>query len=315
MIELVTGGSGSGKSAYAEEHICRIHRIQCRKAGRRVPLFYIAAMIPRDEETGEKIRKHRKNREGKGFRTLEWHMDLDGKLKEMPLPEDACVLLECLSNLTANEMYEEEGAGEDTEDAVVRAIRTLGEHCAALTVVTNEVFSDVSVITDRKNDECGRYKRILGSINQRISLWADQVTEVVFGIPCRVKGGPEINLVTGGAFQGKYRWAVSEYPYTEWTDGEDCPLDILSDIQGMNHFHVFIRRWIEAGKTKEELVDQILERQGKLVLVTDDVGCGLVPVNEQDRIYREAAGRICTQISASAVRVDRVICGLPQRLK
>ena len=39
MLELVTGGSGSGKSAYAEEHICRIHRILSRKAGRKLPLL------------------------------------------------------------------------------------------------------------------------------------------------------------------------------------------------------------------------------------------------------------------------------------
>ena len=82
MLELVTGGSGSGKSAYAEEHICRIHRILSRKAGRKLPLFYIAAMIPRGEETLRKIERHRKMRETKGFQTLEWHTDIAGKIRE-----------------------------------------------------------------------------------------------------------------------------------------------------------------------------------------------------------------------------------------
>ena len=120
MLELVTGGSGSGKSAYAEEHICRIHRILSRKAGTKLPLFYIAAMIPRGEETLRKIERHRKMRETRGFQTLEWYTDIAGKIREKSLPENACVLLECLSNLTANEMYEPEGAGENTADAVKR---------------------------------------------------------------------------------------------------------------------------------------------------------------------------------------------------
>ena len=86
MLELVTGGSGSGKSAYAEEHICRIHRILSRKVGRKLPLFYIAAMIPRGEETLGKIERHRKMRETRGFQTLEWYTDIAGKIREKSLP-------------------------------------------------------------------------------------------------------------------------------------------------------------------------------------------------------------------------------------
>ena len=153
MLELVTGGSGSGKSAYAEEHICRIHRILSRKAGRKLPLFYIAAMIPRGEETLRKIERHRKMRETRGFQTLEWYTDIAGKIREKSLPENACVLLECLSNLTANEIYEPEGAGENAADAVTEGVRMLKDSCAAVVVVTNEVFSEVSSESGGKTDE------------------------------------------------------------------------------------------------------------------------------------------------------------------
>ena len=237
------------------------------------------------------------------------------KIREKSLPENACVLLECLSNLTANEIYEPEGAGENAADAVTEGVRMLKDSCAAVVVVTNEVFSEVSSESGGKTDEMTEYKRILGEINRTLAETADQVTEVVCGIPCGVRGGRELKLVTGGAFQGKYAWASAEYPGLSWTDGGICSLDEIHTFQGMNRFHLFIRRWLEAGREKEELTDLILERQGEIVLVWDEIGCGLVPIDASDREFREAVGRICTELAAEAVRADQLVCGIARRVK
>ena len=225
-------------------------RILSRKVGRNLPLFYIAAMIPRGEETRRKIERHRKMRETKGFQTLEWYTDIAGKIREKPLPENACVLLECLSNLTANEIYEPEGAGKKAADAVAEGVRMLQKKCAAAVVVTNEVFSEVPLESKGETDEMTEYKKILGEINRTLAETADQVTEVVCGIPCGVRGGQKLKLVTGGAFQGKYAWASAEYPGLSWTDGGSCSLDEIHTFQGMNRFHLFIRRWLESGRER-----------------------------------------------------------------
>ena len=86
MMELVTGGSGSGKSAYAESVICGKHRLLCETT-ENAPLYYIADMIPYGRETEKKIKVHRKMRAGKGFVTLEWYVDLPGKLSAPDSPE------------------------------------------------------------------------------------------------------------------------------------------------------------------------------------------------------------------------------------
>ena len=78
MMELVTGGSGSGKSAYAEERICTLHRRLCEERNTEIPLYYIADMIPYGRETEQKIGKHRQQRAGKGFVTLEWYVTCRG---------------------------------------------------------------------------------------------------------------------------------------------------------------------------------------------------------------------------------------------
>ena len=96
MMVLVTGASASGKSRWAENRLMEF-------GGERV---YAATMIPWDAECRERIKRHRKMREKKQFVTVECPLDL----KKLDGIQGKDVLLECLSNLTANEMYREDKA-------------------------------------------------------------------------------------------------------------------------------------------------------------------------------------------------------------
>ena len=167
MLTLVIGGAGSGKSAFAEE-------LGCRLPGNRV---YLAAMLPRDPESRERVAKHHAQRAGKGFETLERGLDLENAA----LPKGANVLLEDLSNLLANELYEPSGGG---ADAVRRGLAHLIAACGNLTVVTNEVFSGGADY----GEESLRYMRDLAELNRELAARADLVTEIVCGLPNVLKG-------------------------------------------------------------------------------------------------------------------------------
>ena len=323
MMELVTGGSGSGKSAYAESVICGKHRLLCETT-ENAPLYYIADMVPYGRETEKKIEAHRKMRAGKGFATLEWYVDLPGKISAPDSPElkGSCVLLECVSNLTANEMYEPAGAqntGGDTPESVIKGVRMLKERCAHLVVVTNDVFRES--VTD--SEEMTAYKGNLGMINRALAEMADQVTEVVFGVPVCIKSGSDMadgtgkqmKFITGGAYQGKLEYAKKLYPGTEWTDGAGCSLREILSCGAVDHFHLFVRRWLQEGKTPQELIRAILDKNRDLIIVCDEIGCGLVPTDAFEREYRESVGRICTQLVEYADEVYRVTCGIGGRLR
>lgn len=172
MITLVTGGSGSGKSAFAEDCV-----LSCG-ANKR---FYIATMYPFDEESKKRVLRHRKMRAGKGFDTVECFVGL----KNVKVSHGSTVLLECMSNLTANEIFREDGAGENTEEEILEGIRRLKEQAGNLIIVTNEIFSD-SVFYEKETQE---YQRILGNINRKLAQLADCVVEVVYGIPIYHKRG------------------------------------------------------------------------------------------------------------------------------
>ena len=175
MFVTVTGGSGSGKSEYSEDLLLSLDGK--REGGR----FYIATMFPYDEESHRRIGRHRKMRKGKGFTTVECYKDL----KALVLPgERPSALLECMSNLAANECFMDGGAGERAAEAVLEGIGQLRSRTENLVVVTNEVFSD-GVVCDTDTET---YKRILGQINRGLADLSDVFVEVVFGIPVFHKG-------------------------------------------------------------------------------------------------------------------------------
>ena len=51
------------------------------------------------------------------------------------------------------------------------------------------------------------------------------------------------------------------------------------------------------------------------IVICDELGCGVVPMDYEDRAWRERTGRLLSDLAANASRVDRVFCGIPMRLK
>ncbi|MCC8139666.1 MAG: bifunctional adenosylcobinamide kinase/adenosylcobinamide-phosphate guanylyltransferase [Lachnospiraceae bacterium] len=177
MLIVVTGGSGSGKSEYAESLVLRLAK---------GPKLYIATMYPFDEESHQRIARHRRMRKGKGFDTLELYTGL----KNADISGYDTALLECMSNLCANEMYQENGAGARSAEEILDGVRQIYGQCRHLIIVTNEIFSD-GIDYD---PETVRYQRCLGEINRRLAKMADLVVEVVYSIPLIHKGSlPEIS--------------------------------------------------------------------------------------------------------------------------
>lgn len=183
MLIVVTGGSGSGKSAYAEERICRLFK----ETEKRGELLYIATMFPYDQESFVRIERHQKMRAGKGFRTVECYRDL----ASLEIPEGSCILLECMSNLVANEMFQENGAKENTVSQVITGVEHLLERAAHVCIVTNEIFSEeIPYAGDTR-----RYQEYLGGVNCALGKRADQVVEVVYGIGIFQKGEQDEDFV------------------------------------------------------------------------------------------------------------------------
>ena len=167
MLYFIIGGAASGKSEFAERMVCAL-------PGKRL---YIATMTAADEESLERIRKHRERRSGLGFETLE----CGENLAAAEIPEGTNALLEDLSNLLANEMFSPSGGG---AEAAETGLRHLIDRCENLTVVSNDLFSDGMTYTGETLD----YLKNLAALNRELAGEADFAAEIVCGLPDIWKG-------------------------------------------------------------------------------------------------------------------------------
>lgn len=202
MLHIVYGGSASGKSSYAESFAMSL-----QGDGR---LLYIATMYPYkwnttelDPETIQRIERHRAMRADKGFDTVECYRHVEHIMAK----RQDVLLLECMSNLLANEMYLEQDSDDgglaetmsEVEKAgvgmsetlspvskkIVQALVNLSTRVQDVVIVTNDVFSDGGSLT---YDESTReYVKNLAEINCALAREAATVTEIVCGIPVIVK--------------------------------------------------------------------------------------------------------------------------------
>ena len=168
-MTLITGGAKCGKSILAEKLL--------DKFGKKK--YYIATMQPFGEEAFAAIDRHRKIRAGKGFETIEKYTGLH----EIRLPENCAVLLECMANLCANEMFSDSRIS-DPEERILKGIGHLCTLAEEIVIVTNNVGSDGVDYGAETNS----YIRALGRINTRLAETADCVVECVYGIPVVLKG-------------------------------------------------------------------------------------------------------------------------------
>ncbi|MFT9055248.1 MAG: bifunctional adenosylcobinamide kinase/adenosylcobinamide-phosphate guanylyltransferase [Ethanoligenens sp.] len=172
MTMLITGGAASGKSALAEK---------LAAVANRGVLGYFATMQIGDEESAARVAKHRQMRSGKGFETVECPF---GFPDDRTLSQFDTVLLECISNLTANVMFGADKSPRETVSFILKDVNQLCRIVRQVVIVTNEVFSDGG-----DYDAFTRgYLSAMGTINQKIARAADVVLESVCGIPVFYKG-------------------------------------------------------------------------------------------------------------------------------
>lgn len=109
-----------------------------------------------------------------------------------------------------------------------------------------------------------------------------------------------MKLIIGGFAQGKLHYVRQHYGEREYI---------------VNHLHLRIREWMQQGKDPEEEIRNIRAEHPDCILICDEIGNGIVPVEAEERAYRERTGRILEALAADADEVVRVVCGIGQKLK
>ncbi len=92
----------------------------------------------------------------------------------------------------------------------------------------------------------------------------------------------------------------------------------VNDIVIINHLHMWVKDLLREGMEESEVQSTILSwvaTHPNTILICDELGNGIVPLEKMERIWREQTGRLMIELAKQAERVERILCGLGQRLK
>ncbi len=105
----------------------------------------------------------------------------------------------------------------------------------------------------------------------------------------------------------------------------DAPGVLVTDAEGLIwqmtgkkcllHLEEWVRALVAAKREPLEEVKKLLEACPDGIFVMDEIGNGIVPMEREERIWRDAVGQAGCFLAARAEEVVRVVCGLPMRIK
>lgn len=126
-----------------------------------------------------------------------------------------------------------------------------------------------------------------------------------------------MELYIGGYAQGKLQYVSNKYgiPAERIADGAVEDYRKMEGKVIYDHFHLWVRRLMEQGADVEAALEELLAAQPDAVIISDEIGCGIVPMDAFEREYREKTGRLLCTIAARADRVERIVCGIGQQIK
>lgn len=177
MNYLISGGCKNGKSFYAQR-IAREMALQ-----QNLPLYYLATMIPVDEEDKARIRRHLKEREGWGFDTIEQGLDICGCLGGKTVTgakvnPKGVFLLDSVTALLSNEMFRADGSVDhDAPERLAKQLRQFAEITGNTVFVSDYIYSDAfsyEYLTEE-------YKKGLALLDRTLAKACNRVIEVAYG--------------------------------------------------------------------------------------------------------------------------------------
>lgn len=174
MNVFISGGAKNGKSSFAQDLAVKMAK------EKKCPLYYVATMIPHDDEDRARIERHRNDRRGLGFRTIECGTDIDRELAD----KEGVFLIDSVTALLSNEMFRPDGTVDG--EASIRISERLKNLCAThdgLVFVSDNIYGD-GVEYDELTDG---YIRGLAIIDRALAKVCDRVVEMIHGFPVDYK--------------------------------------------------------------------------------------------------------------------------------
>ena len=132
-----------------------------------------------------------------------------------------------------------------------------------------------------------------------------------------------MKLVIGGRAQGKLNYVLQHMTDENYQiydgvfpdEGELFNLTKKNEWLIVNRFHKWVNKELKENRNPEEELEAFLKKGVRFVVISDEIGNGIVPVDAFEREYRERTGRMLIKLAEQADEVVRVLCGIGQKIK
>ena len=176
MKIFISGGSNSGKSSLAESLAQMMRKPSA-------PLYYVATMIPSDNEDEARIRRHQQARVGSGFETIEAGTDILGAIDKYD--RGGTFLLDSVTALLANEMFAPDGViNVDAYIKLAAELENLLCQVGDIVIVSDSIYSDAAFYDSYTE----KYRSGLAFVGKKMAIACDVLIEACFGAYTLHKG-------------------------------------------------------------------------------------------------------------------------------
>ena len=126
-----------------------------------------------------------------------------------------------------------------------------------------------------------------------------------------------MKLVIGGYANGKLDYVLGRPEAQAYRVYDGCLPEEAEWLEQViiDHLNLWIKKQLEEQQNPEQRLDEFLKQCPDCILISDEIGNGIVPMDAFEREYREKNGRILIELAKQADEVVRVVCGIGQKLK
>ncbi|MGI6737236.1 MAG: bifunctional adenosylcobinamide kinase/adenosylcobinamide-phosphate guanylyltransferase [Anaerovoracaceae bacterium] len=223
MNIFISGGCKNGKSHIAQ---CCARALAART---RRPLYYLATMAVRDEEDRRRAARHRRERRGWGFTTLEQPRDLCACLARTDVDTDGVFLLDSVTALLAEEMFHVDNAFGDAGAGarVCRDLQAFADRTGHAVFVSDFICGDAAPAAALSE----QYRRALADADRLLAARCDIVVEVLHGCALTYRGGVQLRKLLSdlpGAAPGEA--APDQAPSGQTAPGQAIPIVTAEEV-------------------------------------------------------------------------------------
>lgn len=121
-------------------------------------------------------------------------------------------------------------------------------------------------------------------------------------------------LIIGGAYEGKTEYAKA-IGISDICDGETAGFEEIKKHKCVKNYQMLVKRQLEAGIDSLNEAEKLFDECPDIVIISTEIGCGIVPIEKSERIWRETVGKVCCFIAAKSEKVIRISCGIASVIK